>query len=110
LETELLEDAIDPEIGDESEEKRIQFIPKSRDIWKVLAAGRSHRAKTGTRVPSIAAKTRQLPRFHSSFVGPRVDFRRAASSRLSDASYAYNYCNFGPESKLESCRLGFSSL
>ena len=42
-------------------------------------------------------------------VGPRVDLRRVASSRLPNASFAYKYCKDGPETRGEGCRLGFLS-
>ena len=64
-------------------------MPETEYTKKVLeATGISHQ-KPGTQVPGFATKTRHTPRFRGKVVGPRIDLRRVASSRLLEAPYAY---------------------
>ena len=53
--------------------------------------------KPGISVPGFATETRQMPR--GNLVGPCVDFRRVASSRLPDSSLSYIYPCKDPKRK-----------
>ena len=64
-------------------------LPETEYTKKTLEARGSIAPKPGTFVPSIAAETRQLPRFRGNVVEPRVDFRRVAPSHLPEYSFAY---------------------
>ena len=57
-----------------------------RSLWKMR---RGHASKIDAWLHSITAETRQLPHFHGNVVGPRIDFRRVAPSRLLEVSCAY---------------------
>jgi len=52
-----------------------------------------------------------MPRFHGKVVGPRVDLRRVASSRLLEPPFAYKYDRVWLKRKqILVFRLGFSLL
>ena len=76
----------------------------------VPEAKRTHALKQGTQVPGTAAKTRLWLRFRSPLVGPLIDFRRVASSRLLKPPFAYKYYRVWPKREQIENRLGFFSF
>jgi len=76
----------------------------------VPEAKRTHAPKPGTKVPGIAAEMRLWPPFRGPLVGPLVDFRRVASSRLLKPPFAYKYCRIWPKSEQIENRLVFYLL
>ena len=63
--------------------------------------------KTRDLIPGFAEETRQMPSFRGNLVGPRVDFRRVAPSRLLEPTFAYKRAMVGQNEAVFDFRLGF---
>ena len=59
--------------------------------WRIWKTRRGHASKIDAWAHHFAAETRLLSRFRGHMVGPCVNFRRVASSRLLESPFAYKF-------------------
>jgi len=100
---------LDPEIENESEEKRIQLTQNQKHL-EGPRSWTKPRSKTRDLSPWYCRGSTTIAADQRKVVGSRVDLQRVASSRLSKHSFTYKYCIFRPKTRLESYRLGFSLI